>query len=1350
MRFSRLCFQLPRFLGIILAILLTLTGTIVLKGRMARLPVGTGAVLSSAPDPVRSGSIWSVTNRGLYHSEDAGTSWHRHVLAVRDAEPQRVWAPTPGGPVFVSTLRHGLFRSADRGSLWAEVNHGLPHSIGAAVVAQVVAMTGAADGKSLYCAAEAEGIYRSDDSGLSWRPAFGGLPLPLANRTEPPLLAADSADPDRVYALLTVPVHSHLKRSLLFRSADRAQSWAPIKDLGRSARFETMKATRLHTLELEGLVQKRTYTDTLPARLPALRATDLLSLPSIPPEAPIAAPPDFDSQGVAVLHDDGSLILGSFDLVQKSLEFRPTVTGSYDVLVGAVGSKSDLGERVELGDDDCVYRTLPFAFKFYGQQYTTFFVNSNGSVSFGAGESSGYWSESAFTLGRPRIAPLWADLDPEAGDGVYVNATTARVVVTWQWVPAISTSEYNTFQLVLSPDGIIQFHYFGLETKEGITGISNGEQTWGLNIPFSSAPVWEALTEAPIYQMYSAMELNPLAVARRFYRSHEDDYDGLVIFGASDVAADIAGDAFAYSLGVRNDVRGTGQSIRDYGVETGSASRLQSIVNLNALSKYPQDMTERIGDLNHSVLSLIGEEWGHRFLAYVYYRFNKGFSGSLLGRDYDHWSYFLNSEASFMEGNEWRDEGNLRFTALDESRRYSRLDQYLMGLRPAGEVGPITLITQAQPIATGTIEALASTFGLSDNAIRDPRQTPGSQDRFRSFWVRLGSGSTSDLMSYSASYIEHSGHIETGPDPYVISTVEDLKYWWDAKPQMSYAILKTRDSAPCSRYFDFNTGKYTGDNITVAGTPREIAIEQIIESDGERSPAYGAAPTSLRHAFVLVVPAQKDVNRSDIDRIAAIRQGWESLYKSATENRGSVSTALRFGLSSVAETLTGNGGRAYASGGSEGTPVSTGFAALESSTPSVSGTLIMTVRANGKVVSEAAVPATEPVLRARCFAEISPAVNTGVGIAAPAAAAVITVELRDAAGKLVASGPQSLAAHNQMARFVRDLFPGAILPPQFKGSITVRSNTPIAVVALRTLLNEAGEFLITTEPVANLDSPPQANSLYLPQVAAGGGYTTDVLLVNPGSTALSGRLEFRDPDGRELDLGISGASGGNVPYRLEPDGSLVVTTNSISATPRTGFVIVRPDSPLRAPTAGAIFAFSQGGRIVATTGVPPAEPSPRIRVYVDRRNNHDAGVALVNPGTQPAALTVTAANLQGEARGTVRTFSLDPAHQTSLFASELVPDLPQGFRGTLLLESNVPVATMAMRSTNAADRFLLSTLPVLDLTRLGAASSLFFPHLADGGGYLSEFIILNPGAGSSLSGLKFFSSTGTPLPLVSR
>ena len=55
---------------------------------------------------------------------------------------------------------------------------------------------------------------------------------------------------------------------------------------------------------------------------------------------------------------------------------------------------------------------------------------------------------------------------------------------------------------------------------------------------------------------------------------------------------------------------------------------------------------------------MIGQECGHRWLAYLEFRDGATNSTALLGRDEAHWSFFFDSDASHMEGNDIEDRGN--------------------------------------------------------------------------------------------------------------------------------------------------------------------------------------------------------------------------------------------------------------------------------------------------------------------------------------------------------------------------------------------------------------------------------------------------------------------------------------------------------------------------------------------------------------------------------------------------------------------------------------------------------------------------------------------------------------------
>jgi len=133
-------------------------------------------------------------------------------------------------------------------------------------------------------------------------------------------------------------------------------------------------------------------------------------------------------------------------------------------------------------------------------------------------------------------------------------------------------------------------------------------------------------------------------------------------------------------------VHGIGQDLFDLSHSLGSGGRLRSLVVMDALLKYPEDPTTKFLGENNT-LSVLGQEVGHRWLAYVDFRDRTGArSDALLGRDLAHWSFFFDSDASVMEGNDIEDQGGGQFRTVDAVKRYSRLDQYLMGLIPPSQV----------------------------------------------------------------------------------------------------------------------------------------------------------------------------------------------------------------------------------------------------------------------------------------------------------------------------------------------------------------------------------------------------------------------------------------------------------------------------------------------------------------------------------------------------------------------------------------------------------------------------------------------------------------------------------------
>ena len=289
--------------------------------------------------------------------------------------------------------------------------------------------------------------------------------------------------------------------------------------------------------------------------------------------------------------------------------------------------------------------------------------------------------------GPPRVSPFLADLDPSAGGGVFLRSTSTEYTVTWCGVRGFDSTDRATVQVSLLPDGVIEmkFNDDGTTLRDAVVGLSPG-RTGDFNpVDLSTAPLnggVGALGE----RFAEDIELDFVELSQAFYQSHEDLYDQLVVF--SDVRL-TSGDTFAFEFTVANQIRGLGIDVFDTAGDFGSAGRLESIVMMDRLSKYPEDpQTQVLGEF--STLGLLGHESGHRWLALLQFVDHNGrVSDALLGRDLVHWSFFFDSDASFMEGNDIQDLGGGSFRTAGAASRYSRLDQYAMGLRRESEVPPV-------------------------------------------------------------------------------------------------------------------------------------------------------------------------------------------------------------------------------------------------------------------------------------------------------------------------------------------------------------------------------------------------------------------------------------------------------------------------------------------------------------------------------------------------------------------------------------------------------------------------------------------------------------------------------------
>ena len=146
-------------------------------------------------------------------------------------------------------------------------------------------------------------------------------------------------------------------------------------------------------------------------------------------------------------------------------------------------------------------------------------------------------------------------------------------------------------------------------------------------------------------------------VGLRFYETHPDAYDFLVVFTNFEFKTS---DATAFHLFGRNDVEGIGKPTGSAGPSVfGSSSRLKGWIDMAAVSRYRQrPLSVALGDPGFlKTLGVLAHEVGHQWLAEARYKVGDTESRDLLGADEAHWSYLLDSDGSFLYGADWRATG---------------------------------------------------------------------------------------------------------------------------------------------------------------------------------------------------------------------------------------------------------------------------------------------------------------------------------------------------------------------------------------------------------------------------------------------------------------------------------------------------------------------------------------------------------------------------------------------------------------------------------------------------------------------------------------------------------------------
>jgi trimeric autotransporter adhesin len=530
----------------------------------------------------------------------------------------------------------------------------------------------------------------------------------------------------------------------------------------------------------------------------------------------------------------------------------------------------------------------------------------------------------------------------------------------------------------------------------------------------------------------------------------------------------------------------------------------------------------------------------------------------------------------------------------------------------------------------------------------------------------------------------------------------------------------------------------TGNNIIRKVTPDGI-INTIV---GNGSPGFsgdwGIATTAqLSYPATLVIDSAGNFYISD---------GLNYRIRKVTNITDCSSLAVKVGGVAACRTA---GMNSQARTGYANLPVKSGDAPY--------GTAVFRFKKDGVTMTEAGIPASPPTTHARIFIDYRASVtaipgqsssgmvdiNTGLSVVNQGMAkANVTYTLSNLSGNNLAAGHGTIAQGNHIACFINQLqeaAPDFSLPMNFQsntqyGTLEISSDQPLSIAALRMTTNQRGDILYTTTPVADMNRAVANTPLYFPQFVDGNGYTTSLILLNTSNQTETGNLQILDNNGSPWAVHqTGGTTNSTFPYTIPAGGAYYFQSDGLSSSARAGWVRVVPDASSMAPVGSGVFSYNPNGVMVSESGIPSSAATTHARVYVDLSGGHDVGLAVANIGNAETSIEIHSYQTDGVSGiGTSwGPWTLAANGHDAKFTSELIEGLPSGYRGVLEIRSETPFAALTIRSLiNERDDFLMTTFPISDASRT-APSPVIFPHVADGGGYVTEFILISAGAPAS-------------------
>src|SRR5262249_39149808 len=186
-----------------------------------------------------------------------------------------------------------------------------------------------------------------------------------------------------------------------------------------------------------------------------------------------------------------------------------------------------------------------------------------------------------------------------------------------------------------------------------------------------------------------------------------------------------------------------------------------------------------------------------------------------------------------------------------------------------------------------------------------------------------------------------------------------------------------------------------------------------------------------------------------------------------------------------------------------------------------------------------------------------------------------------------------------------------------------------------------------------------------------------------------------------------------------------------------------------------------GGVLTSIVGIEGELPARTLRTYAEAIGDFDSGIAgstrsgiaLANPSPAPVTVVLEMRSLDGSLLKTSQPLLIPAAGQVAYFLNQIpgLETLVAPLEGVLRVVATSPqgITASGFRAVyNQRGNILYTAIGPL-IENAGSPAQLVFPHIAEGGGYTTQFVVVGGTSGQGNAGvLRFFNQDGDPLNLT--